>query len=347
MTSIAYRDSALTSYSTAGATKSITIPGTIVVGDLMLLAFAAGSGGGGTTPAGWTALPSSAVTNGSLLTNVWYRVAQSGDAGSTVTVAQTTGTRAIIGVVAYSGVDTSAPLGTPTVFSETVSGNSHTAGSVTLSVPTWIVRFAFTKDGASGASTAFTPPAGFTVRQQQPGNVFSGTFQNGMAFADSAADLSAGAQAGTWSTDSATANFVAIGVALLPTTSTVTVRPVADITTTGTTLVGGSSAWSVLADNDPATYVEVPAGTFTVETKLGPITAAPAQVTVKYYAAGSPTSMSVQTSLYQGTTLIANLGTESTVVTTETTKTYSLTSGQQAAITNLSDLRVRQVVTVN
>lgn len=344
MSNIALRASALSAFSNTASVKTITIPAPTVTGDLILVGVATGTSGHPTTPSGWTLVAGSTQTNG-VCTDVYYRVAQAGDSGSTVTFGQSTQTRAIISVGVYSGVDTTSPIAQVQAASETVAGTSHAAGTITTTAATWVVRFMFGKDGAT-ASTAFTEAANQLMRQSQPGNGFSGTNQISLAMSDSNGDRPAGSQSGTWSLDSSTANAVGIGIALNPVTTTVTVRPVADVTTTGTTIVGGASAFTVLADDDPATYVEVPAGTFTVETRLGTLSAAPSSITVKFYGAGSPASMQVVTSLYQGTTLIGQLGNETALVTSETTKTYSLTGPQQAACTNLADLRVRQVVTV-
>ena len=349
MTALAYRASALASYTTAAAAKNIVIPAAVVKDDVMLLAFAGGAGGNAAAaPSGWAAVPGATGLANGVTADLFYRVAQSGDAGTTVTVAQTTGTRAIVALTAYSGDDIAGPIAVSAVQSETVSSATHAGASLTVPASGgWVARFLYLKDSITTASTTITPPAGTTVRQSQPGNVFTGGAQVSLTIADSNGDVAAGTANGTWTSDgSATSTAIAVGVVIKPVTSTVTVRPVSDITTTGTALVGGASASAVLADDDPNTYVEVPAGTFTVETKLGTLSAAPSQVTVKYYGAGSPASMQVVTSLVQGTTVIGTLGTENAVVTSETTKTYSLTGAQQSACTNLADLRVRQVVTV-
>lgn len=346
MTAIAFRASALASFSTTTATKSVVIPVQVVTNDLMFLAFSAASTGRPTAaPSGWTAVPGGNGVNG-VGADLYYRIAQGGDAGSTVTVTQQAQTRAILALTAYTGVDLASPLGAVATLSETTAQTNHPAAALTTTGSGWVARFLFTKDGGATASTAFTPPAGYTIRQQQAGASFSGTNQITLAVADSNADVGAGAQTGTWGSDNSTINAIAIAVELEPLTATVTVRPNADITTTGYALVGGASAFSVLADDDPNTYVECSAGTSTVEVKMATPTAAPTTISVKFYGAGSPAAMQVVTSLMQGATTVASW-TDNTVYTTETTKTYTLTAPQQAACTNLADLRVRQVATVS
>jgi len=352
MTATAYRASApLASYTTAGAAKNQTIPASVVAGDIIFLAMSSGTNGqASAAPSGWTAVPgATGITNG-VVCDLFYRIAQSGDAGSTVTIAQGTGTRAIVGVSAYSGVNTAAPFAvTPVVASETVAGNSHTAAAVTVpSGGGMVVRFFYMKDSASAASTVITPPAGFTTRQSQPGVTFSGTAQISLTIADSNGDLPAGSSSGTWTHDGgATATAVGIGIALAPLSSTVSVRPVADITTAGVTIVGGTTGYGVTADDDPGTYLEFPAGTNSPEEKVGTLTNAPTTVTVGYYVAGGAVAASFTTKLMMGATTIATWGPETGLPTGETFKTYTLTAAQQTACTNLADLRVRTTGTVS
>lgn len=339
---ISYVASSNASYSTTTATKSILVPATVAAGDLLLLGFCGGTGGSASAPpSGWTSVR---AASDSVEGEVFYRIAQAGDAGATITVAQSTATRAALTMLALRGVNQASPIHTSASAVEGATAvTTHAGATVVTTDTTWIARFLMMKDGSVNATT-ITPPSGFTLRQ----SAFSGgSFQSSMGMADSAADVASGTWSGTWTVDQSTNTAVMIGVAVNPASSSVTVRPVQDITTTGLTFVGTTSGWSATADDDPATYVEFPVGSFTYEAKLATLASAPNTVTIKGFAAGSPTTLSYATSLYQGATQIATWAPETAVVTTETTKTYTLTSGQKAAITNLADLRVRVVVTVS
>ncbi len=341
---IAFRDSAHVSVTTAGGAKTITIPSTVVVGDLLILDFCAPSGGApAAAPAGWTAGP---TATDSITATSFYRVAQSGDGGTTVTVSQSTGTRAHLIITAYSGVDTGSPIGLTNTATESGTSATHSGASITTTDTAWIHRALYMKDGGT-PSTTITPPSGFTNRESLPGNTFSSTFQAALAVADSNGDVAAGVQSGTWTVDQSTSDAVAMVMELVPLTTTVTVRPASTVSSTGTTIVGGATADAVLADDDPATYVEVPTGgTFTVETIFDAPPAPLKSITVKFYGAGSPATMSVDTKLYVGSTPIVDFGAETAVVTSETTFTYAIDAAGQAAQTNLADLHLIQVCTV-
>lgn len=340
MSQLAFRDMAFADYTTAGAAKNITIPATVVLGDLMLLEFQGGGATGPSAPSGWTTVATG--TNGCDAA-VFRRLVQSGDASSVVTVPQSTGSRAHLILTAYANPDSTAPLDTAVVLLETVSGLTHSAGSVTPSKAGWLHRSIFLKDGAT-ASTSITPPAGFTTRKFSPSP--AGANQNAMCVADSNADVTTSPQTGTWTVDQATLNAVMISVLIRPLSTVILARPVADITLGTAVVVGGSSGYSVTADDDPATYIEVGVGTTVIEEKIATLTAAPNTVTVKNYGAGSPASMSVTTRLMQGATIIATFGPETAVPTSEATYTYTVTGPQQAAITDLTDLRLRTTFVV-
>lgn len=341
MTLIAFRDVAYADYSVTTAPKNIIIPASTTAGDLMLLEFQAGTGGAPTAaPSGW-AVVALATLNSEV--GIFQRLAQSGDASSVVTVTQAANTRAHLVLSVYSNPDNVGPLDAAVVALETVSGATHAAASVTPSRVGWLHRSLFLKDGAT-VSTSITPPAGFTTRRYSP--PFTGGGQITMCAADSNADVTTSPQTGTWTVDQATANAIMVGILIRPSTTVVLARPVADISLGTGVVVGGVNGYSVTADDDPGTYIEVSAGTTVIEEKIATLTAAPNSVTVKNYGVGSPASMSVTTRLMQGGTIIATFGPETAIPTTEATYTYTVTAPQQAAITDLTDLRLRTTFVV-
>lgn len=342
---ISFVASGAATFSTAGSVKQIAIPASTVVGDLIVVDYLAATGAGpAATPAGFTAGPT-ASDNCVLAT--YYRVAQSGDAGQNVTVSQSgTGSRAQMMITVYRGVATSGSVGQTNTATESGTSATHVGGSITTSATSWVRRTLAVKDGAT-PSTTITAPSGFTLRESSPGNTLSSVNQLGLAVADTGADVAAGSQTGTWTVDQTTSDAAMVVMELVPTTTTVTVRPDATVSTTGCTIVGGATGHAVTADNDPATYIEVPTGgTFTIKLALETPPSALKSVTIKFYGSGSPVTMSVQAKLAMSGTPIVNFATETAVVTSETTKTYTIDAAGQAAQTTLTDLEVWVVCTV-
>lgn len=141
------------------ASIAISVPAGIAVGDL-LLAQVAVRGGTGTTvtpPAGWTLVTSGDSTT-NLKQSIYYRLVD-GTEPASYTFSFSSNQRAAAGMIAYRGVDTSAPVN---VFSTRVnaSSTSVTTTAVTTTVSDTMIVGLF----ATATVSSFTPPAGMTER---------------------------------------------------------------------------------------------------------------------------------------------------------------------------------------
>lgn len=204
-----------TSVTIQNTNATLTIPGTVQVGDLMLAAIHTANSGTLTVPTGWTALPGTGSGHIESATNwysqIVYKVATAPDAGSTVTWVVGAGPKSTILFAAYSGVDQSAPIDVAAMAQGTAS-TSHATPSVTVTQLGWLVSFC--SDFGSPSSTALTQPGGYTVRAS---GFATGGASASAAIADSAANVSNGAQtSGTWTATLSTANSVVASIALKP-----------------------------------------------------------------------------------------------------------------------------------
>jgi len=150
-------------------THQVTIPGDVAAGDLLLLfmtvnsadlTISAPSGGSG----GEWAVVGTQATSGTM-TRVWKKVAAPTDAGATVTVTLSDYGKADLAVVAYRGPN----LGVRAFASaaETEATAAHTTPQVDNVSGAWLVSYWADK---SSATTAWTPPAGQTVRRTSFGS---------------------------------------------------------------------------------------------------------------------------------------------------------------------------------
>lgn len=343
---IAFRDTAKTITANLATSVAVTIPATVQTGDVLV--FVAQSGFLTTlgTPAGWTAAGAQ-VDATSSSARMFYRVAQPGDAGATVTSTVSTGSGRLLGFVeAYSGADSSAPVNAYAGLAAASSTTSHTTSTVTTTVDgCWVLQCLVEK---STSTTSITSPAGTTRRETALPTPVAG--QSDGAFVDSNAAVGAGsAGGGTFTTDVASANAQKFTLALAPAQQVA--RPATDITTTGWTKTGASTYSSQIDEAvlDTADYVESPVNptSSVFETKLGPLSDPGVDtgfvITVVLEAVGAATSTAV-VGLYQTTTLIASF-TQSPVASTPTVYNFSLSALQASAITNFSDLRIRVTAT--
>jgi hypothetical protein len=128
----AFRSSVAVTPGGSYSTYPITIPSDVQVGDRLLLAFATTSAMTHTTPTGWTLLNSS-VGGGTYgcRQSIFWRVAQLGDAGTSVTCTISSSGNLTLVMAAYSGVATINTSG-----ASTSSGDSYpiVAPSVTTTV---------------------------------------------------------------------------------------------------------------------------------------------------------------------------------------------------------------------
>jgi PKD repeat protein len=151
---------------TANATTvSTTIPAGTAVGSALLMSESfASTSLTLTAPAGWTLVGSTAHSN--LTTDIYERVAQAGDAGSTVKLTLSGVVKSSLVIAAYANTDTSAPVES--------SASAVGASSATVSAPalsalsdgTFVVRIYVDK---SSATTGWTAPADQTLRKSVVG----------------------------------------------------------------------------------------------------------------------------------------------------------------------------------
>ena len=139
-----------------------------------------------------------------MTTVVWQKVAAADDAGRNVTVSfGATAVKATLTVLAYSGTDPGGPVAAVAGLGETTATTTH--HSPLVSTPgNWVVTVWADR---SSATTAFTEPAGSTVRQRLIGT--------GGAHADQlVADTGGPVAAGQYGDQVATADSAAKGTSV-------------------------------------------------------------------------------------------------------------------------------------
>jgi hypothetical protein len=164
----------------------------------------------------------------------------------------------------------------------------------------------------------------------------------------------AGQAAGTlsaavWTIDQASATAVMGTLVISPATSTVALKPIADLTVpSGATIVGGTTMSSVWSDADPATLVKVPlSGTTKTAvirwagsdggTPPGPLK----HFDIDVQCAPGTSTLSMVAKLLQGATVIQTYAAFTTVNTSGVaTFAQDVASGDQTAQTNLTDIRL-------
>jgi PKD repeat protein len=195
--SIGFRDAASANRYTS--THTVTVPAAVQGGDglVLLLTFADASStiGEPTGVTGWSELSTVRGTN--ITTRVWQKVAAASDAGGTVSIPLSSGVKGSTTVMAYSGTSLTAPVDSFAGVAETTSRSEHTTPAVTTaSSGTWAVSYWADK---TSATTAWTPPAGQTVRAGSYG-------AGGGRITSLAVDNAAAQPPGTYGTLTATAN---------------------------------------------------------------------------------------------------------------------------------------------
>lgn len=343
-TAPAFKAKADAYFSNIGATKSIQIPGSVTAGDLLLLQWLGGSALD-SEPAGWSKLQE---VNDGPQHIVWYRVAQAGDAGATVTVAATSTAKSFLRVLAYSGVSTTSPVAGSDGIPEPSTAATHVSPAITsMPADARVVQFFGAKDGAT-SSSARSVGSGYTLQ----GNLDSVAASYG--FVSMAAEKTAGTTAGTvasvtWTADQPTATASMITVVLAAASSTVGVRPTADtLVPAGTTFDGGTTIAGVTADNDPNTRAKIGlSGTAKVaEVRMETMSSPLNKIEVDVQCAPGTATLNMVVGLYNGTTLIRSY-TAFTTVNTAGVATFSqvVSAPDQAAQTLLGDIRIRLTLT--
>lgn len=372
MTQIAFRDSGSNRVPGGQSTGQVqvVIPAAVQAGDTLLLGYIADSstsdtGGQGviSDPAGvtgWSELSPQQSLNAAIAKG-WYKVAEAADAGATVTIDYTGDTmlQKAAGILgAWSGGDTANPLAVISPPSDSsTSSVSHVMPVIDTTGFEQCLIISLYLGREPTASASYTTSAGWTLRAADLGTAGSTGGQPEAAIIDSGTQVAAGAgQGGGTITGDQAANYnFAWTVALAPAIPVQTARPTVDVTTANwtpsTSLGAGVQESSLVADGSDSTYVtSIAAPSAQVwEAKLPTMSAAPDTVTNRVYFTGGAVSGTVVTDLVQGTTVIATRTDSYDSVTPPPTApadlVLTLTGAEQAAITDLADLRIRCTVT--
>jgi PKD repeat protein len=140
---------------------SVTVPASVQAGDGLLLVMTSNSS---TVtygdPAGWTAVDTATTTG--ITTRVYSKVATAADAGATVTITSSAINKMDLRLAAYANTSTATPVAALAKAVDTAAVASHTTPTTTVSGSgSWVVSYWADK---SGTTTAWTAPAGQTVR---------------------------------------------------------------------------------------------------------------------------------------------------------------------------------------
>ena len=159
-----------TQSSTSG---SITIPASAQAGDLAVLLNEHESGGTQSNPTGWTRIVNQETT--APVMTIWYRLLQSGDANTTVTM--TTGTSPSSEMILFrksSGTISSVTVSGGTIVNSGVQITSQTQ-NVSTAIATFIAFGAFGSTAALGSSSDMYFTGGFAgTGNVEPAAVFTG-----------------------------------------------------------------------------------------------------------------------------------------------------------------------------
>ncbi len=137
---------------TNAAAISPRVPGVAQPGDALLLSVAANrSDAVLTAPAGWQ--PLGRQLDESMQSNVWVKVAQTGDADSTVRVASTQLTKMVAQILVYTGTDPLKPVAAAVSARETGKSAAHQTPLVSTSADSWVVSLWSNK---SSSTTGWT-----------------------------------------------------------------------------------------------------------------------------------------------------------------------------------------------
>jgi PKD repeat protein len=174
-TTISYRDSTSVDGGN-GQHVNITVPDSVQSGDLMMLFVTNGNTRTADVPSGWTQL--GRRSDSELVTQVFYRFATAGSAGSTVTSAlrddmgNLGAAPVVASLVAYSGVDAS-PVSDFSSNDEESSAlvTHHTTPDITVPADgAWVLSYwADRTSAANGAvpTSSWTPPLGQALRADE------------------------------------------------------------------------------------------------------------------------------------------------------------------------------------
>lgn len=337
----------------AAQPKTLTIPSTWASGDLATMVYN-GSTAAPTScasPSG-TWLPVMSKVIGSQYYAVWEKTLTSADLNQTVTITGT-GAKAVFSIL---GKYTTGPLlsllNSYDIADASGTATVHPSGTPTNYATSSVDQILLHKDPSTAVSAVYTPPASVTL-QSSVG--CGGTSQHSQAVGYIPGDTPAGTvNTGSWSV------FASDGTTPISANSTVVItlmtssvlRPTSDIALpAGANLVGGSSAYATLSDDDATTYVEVTGSGVIERHGFGDIGGVvPEGMYFRYTGANSPTTLSCHAYLDLAGTQLLDLGTTNTLYPTDTPVYYSfsgLSGAQQTSIlANPTGLQARFVWTV-
>jgi hypothetical protein len=189
--------------------ETVTVPAAVTPGDGMLLISTSGSATPPSGPAGWTQV--SSVTNSTMVTTVWRRVAAGEDAGQSVSTTFPTATQSNLQILAYHNTDATNPVAD---IQSGVDANTstHTTPTATINNPNaWAVSV---WEDRSSTTTSWSPPAGVAVRGANYG---SGTARVSGLAADSNGSAGSGSYGGlTAGVDGTSGRGIAFTIVLAP-----------------------------------------------------------------------------------------------------------------------------------
>jgi PKD repeat protein len=148
--------------SSAASAVTLSTPGSVSAGDLLVAAFTVDNNPTVTAPSGWTPIVSALKPNGGAEVFAYYRVVAPGEPAGSYSWALSAAQKWGGGMTAYRGVDASHPLDIASP--ATKIDGTGTATSITLSGVVTVTDGAMLIGGlgADGATPTTTPPSGWT-----------------------------------------------------------------------------------------------------------------------------------------------------------------------------------------
>ena len=171
---------------------AVDVPSSVTAGNGLVLVLSTNNARVATAPAGWTATHTQPSGTG-MTTQVFSRVAGSGDAGTQVTVPLGGTATATLQLAAYSGTAASGPVAS-VVGAAGAGGTEHRTPAATAGAGDWVLSVWSDKQPVA---RQWTPTSGVTERSNLAG---AGTGDLATLLADSGAPVAAGAVGGATAT---------------------------------------------------------------------------------------------------------------------------------------------------
>jgi PKD repeat protein len=189
--------------------KAAVVPADTQAGDTMLLWLTTPSTVTWTGPTGvtgWTQVDS--LTNGTIKSTLWRKVAEATDAGNTVRVDDPTGFR--LGTLAVAVYRNADPAGLAAAKAGDTGTSTHVTPTSTATAGSWVVSYWSDK---SATTTSWAEPSTQTVRREVAGD--SGTTRFSLLLTDSGGPVAAGQVGGLTATSSGTSDKGAMWTVVL------------------------------------------------------------------------------------------------------------------------------------